>query len=309
MRVLDLSTLLPGPLSTKLLQDVGAHVTKVESPISPDLLKTIKPTQNGVGVAYDFINNQKTIEFLDLRNSEDKSKFLELIKETDVLVENFRPGRLLKMGLGYEDLKKINPNIIHCSITGYGYEHPLSQKAAHDLNILALSGYLDYQSRITLQPFIPPIQIADVLTGYHAALSILAYKAQNKSGWLDISMLDSMKHAYTLLQPAENYLNRDIKAEEMPLWGSYPCYRVYQTKDEKYVVLAAVEPHFWQDFCTANGLEDLKEQQFSLDSEVKIKLENLFHSKTREEWALVENDYCLTPVYSYLEAKEKSIID
>ena len=300
MKILDLSTLLPGPLASKLLLDIADEVIRVENPMNIDLLKTIKPTNNGVGVAYCSLNKNKTIKYLDFRKPEDKEKLIGIIQTCDVLIENHRPGRLDKMGLGYEDSKKYNNKLIYCSITGYGYNNRLSQYPAHDLNILALSGYLDYQNR-SCPPSIPPCQIADVLTSYNAVVQILKKLYKHEAGWLDVSMLDSVKNLFEIVGTTEQYTQKNISPDEMPLWGAFPCYKLYKTKDSKYVALAAIEPQFWNDFCIDNHCEDMTEQQYSLDREVISRIEGIISAKNRDEWGTYGTAYCLTPVYSYLE--------
>jgi crotonobetainyl-CoA:carnitine CoA-transferase CaiB-like acyl-CoA transferase len=305
IKVLDLSTLLPGPLTAKLLQDIGCSVTKVENPLSQDLLRTTKPTENGIGANYLYLNDGKKIISLDIRAQ--NSEFTQLISESDVLIENFRPGRMEKLGYGYDDLLKINPNIIYCSIAGYNTSHPFTKKAAHDLNVIALSGYLDYQFRIQGTPSLPCVQIADILTSYNASLKILAALLEKKPSRIEVSMIESTKYLFSLLAPSEVMLNRNIIGNEMPLSGLFPCYRVYTTKDQRYVALAAIEPSLWNDFCTEQGLNDLIDKQFSTDKYVVDTLEELFKSKNFVEWSELDNDYCLTPVYSFLEAKEKGL--
>ncbi|MEI7578416.1 MAG: CaiB/BaiF CoA-transferase family protein [bacterium] len=309
MKIIDLSSLLPGPLAASILGELGSEIIKIEHDANFDLLRNLQPTENGISVIYQELNKNKKLIRLDLRSDQGKAQILEEVRSADAIIENFRPHFLDKMGLGYQDLIKINPNLIYCSITGYGYEHPLSKKAAHDINILAVSGYLDYQSRYSEEMPLPPVQIADVITSYQAVNKILATKITGKATWLDISMLQAMQHLFTLTAPAEAKLEHNIAPNEMPLWGKYACYHIYKTKDDRYMVLAALEPAFWYDFCTTNKLTDYSQHNFSTSETVISLIQNIIAQKTLAEWVAEDNNYCLSPVYSYLEAKKLGFIN
>src|SRR5919202_1474240 len=143
LRILDLTRLLPGPLGTMLLADMGAEVIKIDLPQSPDYVRSFPPYINGESANYLAYNRSKRSALLDYQTSDGRDKFLELVKTADVVVEQFRPGHLDRLGIGYEVARAVNPRIIYVSITGYGQTGPYSQLAGHDLNFIALAGVLN----------------------------------------------------------------------------------------------------------------------------------------------------------------------
>ncbi len=152
LRVLDLSTLLPGPMCSLFLADLGAEVIKVESPLGDPMrhfdleygLRKNKDDHNNKSSAYFFsLNRNKKSISLDLKTKEGKEIFMKLAKNSDVIIEGFRPGKVDELGVGYKDVNKINPGIVYCSITGYGQNGPYKNKAGHDLNYISLSGLID----------------------------------------------------------------------------------------------------------------------------------------------------------------------
>ena len=144
LKVLDFSTLLPGPFATMMLADMGADVLKIEAPNREDLVKYEGPMDGEVSAAFAHLNRSKRSLALDLKKPEAKEIVYQLIKEYDIVVEQFRPGVMDKLGIGYEKLKEINPAIIFCSITGYGQTGPLRNQAGHDINYLSLAGVSSY---------------------------------------------------------------------------------------------------------------------------------------------------------------------
>ena len=137
LKVLDFSTLLPGPFATMMLADMGAEIIKVESPFREDLVKHQEPIDGDVSAAFGHLNRSKRSLALDLKQEEAKEVIYKLIEEYDIIVEQFRPGVMDKLGIGYDMLKEINPKIIFCSITGYGQTGPLKNRAGHDINYLS----------------------------------------------------------------------------------------------------------------------------------------------------------------------------
>ncbi len=306
MKILDFSTLLPGPEATKILLEEGHEVIKIENINFPDTLKLMKPTQEGIGVIYKNLNNNKAIKQFDFRNENDIAQIIELVKGTDVIIENMRPGRMSKLGLGYESLKAHNEKLIYVSITGYPKDHAWAKKAAHDLNVLAVSGYFEYASRYSQQLNIPPIQIADIATSFYTAIKVLSQKLKNEGAHINVSMIAAIKHYFEVLSPLGNY--EPVEAEQnFPLWGTCLCYNLYKTADNKYVALAAFEGPLWQDFCSENELVNLVDKQFSSDKNDMATIESFFSSKPLEYFTAQDNDYCLTPVLSFKQAKEKGL--
>lgn len=297
-KVLDLSTLLPGPFAAHLLQEYDFDVTKVEDLRNSDPLRQLWPTEGGVSVSYSKINEAKKVVRVDFRLEEDMHKVRHMISESDVLIENYKPGRLSKFGIGYEDCRTLNPKLVYCSISGFGHNHPLSSLPAHDLNVLGYSGFLTLQNAYR----IPSLPFADIITSYETVAQILATLLQGESKYLHISMMQSIINASAFVTAPADHLKRDLKVDEFILWGEYPCYSLYRTKDDKFMVLAAIERSFWGDFCNATGLNGIGNDQFDTSPNIREEIGNVISSKTQQEWVDLHID-CFTPVLSYLESK------
>jgi len=196
LKVLDFSTLLPGPYASLMMADMGAEVLRVESPTRPDLVRALPPKDaSGESAAHSYLNRGKKVIALDLKKPEAIEIVKQLVSEYDIVLEQFRPGVMSRLGLGYEQLKAINPKLIYCSITGYGQSGPFKDRAGHDINYLALSGVADYSRRRGEKPVPQGVQIADIAGGsHHAVMAILAAVIKrnnlNEGQYLDISMTD-----------------------------------------------------------------------------------------------------------------------
>ncbi|HCE38903.1 MAG TPA: carnitine dehydratase, partial [Alcanivorax sp.] len=165
LKVLDFSTLLPGPFATLLLADMGAEVLRVESPTRPDMVRLLPPSEDNVSAVHGYINRSKRSLALDLKTPEGREVVHRLVKDYDIVVEQFRPGVMDKLGVGYETLKAINPGLIYCSITGYGQDGPYRDRAGHDLNYLSIAGMTSYNGRRDSGPAPMAFQVADVAGG------------------------------------------------------------------------------------------------------------------------------------------------
>ena len=175
LKVLDFTTLLPGPFGTRIFADLGADVLRVESPTRVDLARNLPPFDEGVSTSHGFLNRSKKSIGLDLKSPDAVSIVKKLVGEYDILVEQFRPGVMERLGLSYDALSQENPKLIYCSITGYGQSGPYRDRAGHDINYLALSGVSSYSGRKTQGPAPFGVQVADVAGGsLHSVLSILA---------------------------------------------------------------------------------------------------------------------------------------
>jgi alpha-methylacyl-CoA racemase len=184
IKVVDFSTLLPGPLASLILAEGGAEVIKVERPDPGDELRSYEPRFGQASAGFALLNRGKRSIALDLKASGARERFMPLLRSADVLIEQFRPGVMDRLGLGYATLAAVNPRLIYCSITGYGQSGPKSQVAAHDLNYLAETGVLHLAAGADGAPMVPPALIADIAGGsYPAALNILlALRARDASG-------------------------------------------------------------------------------------------------------------------------------
>ena len=291
VKVLDLSNLLPGPMCSLFLADLGADVIKVES-LKGDFMRSVDSNKSKSAYFAALNRNKKSIA-LNLKTNEGKLIFMKLAKDADVIIEGFRPGKADSLGIGYKNIKKINQKIIYCSITGYGQKGAYRNKAGHDLNYASLSGLLDIMSS---KPFVPGVQIADVGCAIIAAFSIassLFYREKSgKGNYIDASIFNS---AISLI--SIHIAQRSVSTNRRTiLSGSKPCYNVYKTKDKKYASLGAIESKFWQSFCNAAKRQDLLSRQFESSAVKEMKI--LFMSKTIKEWMGLNKkfDFCCEPV-------------
>jgi len=256
--VIDLTTLLPGPLATLMLAEAGATVIKIERP-GGDEMRRFPPFRNGVSAPFALLNRGKTCETMDLKEAGDRNRLLALIDRADILVEQFRPGVMARLGLGYEDLKARNPRLIYCSISGYGQEGPRAGEAGHDLNYIGATGLLALAPGPSDQPVVPPALVADIGGGsFPAVINILlALRERERTGRgcrLDIAMADAM---FTFAWYAWAIRFATGQAPEpgaLPLAGGSPRYQLYPTADGQLVACAALEQKFWDAFTTAIGL-------------------------------------------------------
>jgi len=194
--VLDFTTLLPGPLASLMLAEAGAEVIKIERPGGEDM-RRFPPFKDGVSAAFAMLNRGKQGLSLDLKSEADREKLKPLIARADIVLEQFRPGVMARLGLGYEDMRAINPKIIYCAISGYGQDGPRAQEAGHDINYIGATGLLDLQPGPLNHPVVPPALIADIAGGTLPAVMniLLALRQRDQSGQgchLDIAMTDAM---------------------------------------------------------------------------------------------------------------------
>lgn len=310
LRVLDLSRLLPGPFATQLLADFGADVIKVEEPGSGDYLRGFEPLVRGESAFFLNLNRNKRSIALDLRIEEGRAVFRELVETADVLVESFRPGVMARLGLDAEELLRRFPRLIYCSVTGYGREGPLADRAGHDVNYLGISGALGLMGGSDGRPVIPGYQVADLGGGaLHACLGILlALQARERNGRgqvVDAAMVDGVaswlvyRWGYHATQSGgEPYLS-----------GEYPCYAVYRAGDGRFLALGALEPKFWERLCLHLGHPEWVPLQFTGGDERRRifgELRRLFGTRSRDEWAeeLGPLDCCVTPVLEVEELED-----
>ena len=280
IKVLDLSRLLPGPFCSMILADHGAQVISVEDKrfLTDDLFFTT-------------VNRNKEHMSLDLKTEEGKEIFFRLVKESDILLEGFRPGVVNRLGVDYDTVKKVNPKIIYCSITGYGQSGPYRDRVGHDVNYLSFSGVLDLIGEKDRPPSIPGTQIADITCGgMNAALGIiLALHAREKTGkgqYVDISMTDG---ALSLLPAILFYYQSSgqvYKRSDTFLSHRYACYNTYETADGRHLSIGAVENRFWKPLCEHFGVPEYTPLQYDDDRRQEIVdfMRTTFKKKTLQEW-------------------------
>ncbi|MCF4994477.1 CoA transferase, partial [Pseudomonas syringae] len=312
LKILDFSTLLPGPFASLLLADMGAEVLRIESPTRPDLLRVLPPHDGGVSASHAYLNRNKRSLALDLKQPAALDIVKQLVADHDIVLEQFRPGVMERLGLGYEALKAINPKLIYVSITGYGQTGPYRDRAGHDINYLALSGLASYTGRADSGPLPLGMQVADVAGGsLHGVIGLLAAViARQQTGQgthLDVSMTDC---AFSLNAMAgAGYL----ACGETPGWenqmlngGSF--YDHYRSRDGRWFAVGSLEPGFMQPLCETLGRPDLAAQglspnpatQRALKDALKTEFEKHDFAQLCELFAGV--DACVEPVLSLDEA-------
>ncbi len=314
LKILDFSTLLPGPFGTLMLADLGAQVLRVEAPDRADLTRELGAKDGDSSYLHRYINRSKKSLGLNLKKPEAIEIIKQLILEYDIVVEQFRPGVMDKLGLGYDVLKAVNPKLIYCSLTGYGQTGPYRDRAGHDNNYLALAGVQDHSRRKGQAPVPAGIQIADLAGGsLHLVTGLLAaviHRTDTGIGqYVDISMTDA---AFTLNAiAASNCLGADINTgPEQEILNGGQFYDYYKTSDGRYFSVGGLEPKFRQVLCTAMGRPDLLEQAFSADLEQQLvfkrAITDFFKSKTYVECLTLFKavDACVEPVLTLSEACE-----
>jgi alpha-methylacyl-CoA racemase len=306
--VLDFTTLLPGPLATLLLAEAGAEVIKIERPGGEDM-RHYEPRFDGESAMFTLLNRGKKSLVLDLKNEADRDKLKPLIARADILVEQFRPGVMARLGFGYDAVRAINPRLIYCSITGYGQNGPRAGEAGHDLNYIGYTGLLALNPGPADAPVVPPALIADIAGGtLPAAMNILlALRQRDRTGQgcaLDIAMTDAM---FTF---AGHALASGQATGQFPglggarLSGGSPRYQIYPTRDGKFVCCAALEQKFWEAFTAAIGLDAKFIDDRRDPAATKVAVAAVVAGKTADEWrpALAAADCCVTVMATLEEA-------
>ncbi|MHC1595272.1 MAG: CaiB/BaiF CoA transferase family protein [Candidatus Syntropharchaeales archaeon] len=307
IKILDLSRMLPFEYCTMILADLGADVLKIEEPGIGDYMRWIPPTLKEENAIFLLMNRNKQSVTLNLRKEGAKEVLCDLVAKADVLFESFRPGVMEKLGLGYEVLSKINPNLIYCSSTGYGQTGDYRNEPGHDLNYISIAGILERTG--LKEPVIPGIPIADMTIGVYSSVAmlaaLLARERIGKGQYIDISMTDCML-SYNSANIGDYIAGKREKAE---LRGEAPYYNVYQTKDGKWLSVGNIEEKFWEDMCRGMERPDLIERHgFGLSDEEKEalrdELKSIFAGKTQAEWLKIfeDKDTCITPVQTVEEA-------
>ncbi|MDH0749666.1 CoA transferase [Pseudomonas sp. GD03842] len=312
LKVLDFSTLLPGPFASLLLADMGAQVLRIESPTRPDLLRTMPPHDQGISASHAYLNRNKRSLTLDLKRPEAVDVVKRLVADHDIVLEQFRPGVMDRLGLGYSALKAINPRLIYVAITGYGQTGPYRARAGHDINYLALAGLASQTGREGSGPLPLSVQVADVAGGsLHGVIGLLAaVVARQQTGhgqFVDISMTDcafslnGLAGAGALAaglepEPEGHFLNG----------GSY--YDYYRSREGRWFSVGSLEPVFMKTLCEALGRPELakrglspeRSDQQALKAELQIEFERRSFEELEALFAGV--DACVEPVLRFSEA-------
>jgi alpha-methylacyl-CoA racemase len=303
--VLDFSTVGPGSRCTRILADYGALVIKVGAP----------PRKGGVQIqpafwAYSANRGMKQVR-LDLKAHEGRAALLKLAERADVVLESYRPGVVSRLGIGYDDVRAVNPRIVYCSTSGYGQTGPSAQWAGHDINYLAVGGYLHTGGRRgDGGPPLPGATIADSAAGgMHAALAIFAaLLRRERSGvgeYLDVSVADGVLFLTSLYVDQHLATGADPGPGHDVLTGRYACYDTYAARDGKWLAVGAIEPHFFANLCKALGCEQWTSRQLEdgVQDEIRADFRAAFASRDRDDWVaeLAAADTCVSPVYDVAE--------
>lgn len=313
LKVLDFTTLLPGPFATMMLADMGAEVIKVESPDRVDLAKHLPPMDGGVSALFGQLQRSKRSLALDLKQSEAREIIYQLIQDYDIVVEQFRPGVMDKLGIGYEKLKEVNPRVIYCSITGYGQTGPLRNRAGHDINYLAIAGAASYSSRKNQAPVPAGIQVADLAGGsLQSVIGLLAavyHRERTGEGqYIDISMTDAVFSLNAMYGTGYLAGGKEPDPEsEMLNGGSF--YDYYETLDHRYLSVGSLEPQFQTRLCQLIGDSNLVKLSCSQKPDEQIAFKRILAAaikqKSFEEWLTIlgdDFDGCVEPVLKFSEA-------
>lgn len=312
LKILDFTTLLPGPYATWMLAEMGAEVLKISAPGRKDLVLDSEPfAKNGLSANRAWLNNKKKEIFLNLKEETSQKEIIRLIKEEgyNCIIEQFRPGVMDKFGLAYEDIKKVQSDILYLSLTGYGQDGPYKDRAGHDINFLALSGIMGHSGRKDGGPVLYGMQVADMAAAQNAIIGILAAlnkrNATGNGSYIDVSILDSVI-AYNTMTGAGLMMTGMNPGREENFLNGGSLYDFYQTKDNKYLSFGALEPKFFEKFCKLIGKEEwIVSSCLCPDyKEKKEVLREIFKGKTRDEWVNIFDgaDCCIEPVLDLKEA-------
>jgi crotonobetainyl-CoA:carnitine CoA-transferase CaiB-like acyl-CoA transferase len=306
LKVLDFTTLLPGPFATMYLADWGADVLRVEAPDREDMSRTMPPFVKGVSTTHAFLNRSKKSIVLDLKEASARQKILELVQDYDVVVEQFRPGVMARLGLDYKALSAVNPRVIYCSLTGYGQTGPYADRAGHDINYAALSGLAAMTGTRAGGPVIHGNPVCDLAGSFHTLFGLLTalyHRERTGEGQaVDISITDSS------LMLSGLWLSMGLGAQQYPSWegtllNGASFYGYYRCSDGKYLSVGGLEPKFLYGFLEAIEALDLLQGDLNRPEylvRMRIEIQERIQRKTLDTWLGIFSrlDVCVEPVLS-----------
>ncbi|HUG25879.1 CaiB/BaiF CoA transferase family protein [Piscinibacter sp.] len=325
MRVIDFTRLLPGPLATRHLLELGAEVIKVEGPPEQgqdDGTRHMGRTADDIAqdrdsLTFRLLNEGKQLRQLDLREAAGRDAALALARDADVLIEGFRPGVMQRLGLGWDVLHAANPRLVVCAITGYGQQGPWSQRAGHDINYIAMAGVLEQIATSDGDIAVPNFQIGDLLGGTQAALcgvlaALVGALRTGRGRFVDISMAHEVLRHHVLAAATLSATGRVPLPGRDMLSGGAPCYGVYRTADGRHLAVGALELKFWRALCGALDRPRWAHRHWSLgerpggDEAMRLRTDvaALFASQPLNHWVKLFDtvDCCVTPVLRLDEA-------
>lgn len=300
LKVIDLTRVLAGPYATMILADFGAEIIKIEVPNTGDDSRAFGPYVNGESAYFMSINRNKKSLTLNLKTDEGKEILKKLVEKADVLVENFRPGTMEKLGLGYDVLKEINPKLIYAASSGYGHTGPYSQRAAYDAVVQAMGGIMSITGSKGGKPTRVGTSIGDIAAGLFTAIGILtALNYRNETGKgqkVDVAMLDCQ------VAMLENAIARYTATGNIPKpdgnkHSSIVPFESFETKNGD-IMVAAGNDSLFKKLCISLGIEQVSnDSRFSTNplrnenySEIKEILVDIFAQKTTDEWMSILDD-------------------
>lgn len=312
LTVLDFSTLLPGPLAALMLAEAGARVIKIERPGGEDMRlhgPIVGEGKAAMSAYYALLNRGKEIVTVDLKAKDAFERLRPLIETADVVIEQFRPGVMERLGFGPEALQAVNPRLVYCSISGYGATGPRAAAPGHDLNYQATTGALAIGRMSKTDPQMPGTLTADIAGGtFPAVINILlALIGRDKTGRgsrIDIAMTDAM-FTFGFFSQAEGAATGRFPDPGEPIFvGSLPRYSLYGTKDERLLAVGALEDKFWLAFCDVIALPAELRDDHATPAATRAAVAERVAARTHAEWtaALAGTEFCVTPVLSMAEA-------
>jgi alpha-methylacyl-CoA racemase len=317
IRVLDLTRLLPGPVATMHLADMGAEVIKIEDPGVGDYARTMGPVKNAVSQFFVAVNRGKSLLRMDLKDAGQRDEFLRMVDGADAVVESFRPGVMDRLGLGWAVLKQRNPKLVMCAISGYGQTGPFAQHAGHDINYIGYAGMLEQNVGADGAPALPNLQVGDLLGGAQAAVqgmlaALLGARMHGRGRFVDVSMTDAVLAHNIMPLVAVNNTGKPAPAGRDLLTGGVACYNVYRTSDDRFMAVGALELKFWEGVCDVLQRPEWKHRHWSLGQQVggaeqmalKAQLDLEFSRRSMAQWTDIFGpvDCCVTPVLRTDEA-------
>jgi alpha-methylacyl-CoA racemase len=319
IRVIDLTRLLPGPLATRHLAELGAEVLKIEGPAAQgqdDGTRVMGQTgaERRAGepaLTFRELNRGKALLRLDLRTPEGAAELIELVRGADVLVEGFRPGVMDKLGLGWQALRAVNPKLVMCAISGYGQTSAWAHRAGHDINYIAMAGVLEQIATVDGELAVPNFQIGDLMGGTQAAVTgilagLLGAQRTGCGRFVDVSMAHEVLRHHVLATYTLKTTGHTPPPGRDLLSGGVPCYGVYRTADARHLAVGALELKFWQALCGAVGRPAWATQHWTLGLAIggpesmalRAELAAVLAAETLAHWVTQFEavDACVTPV-------------
>jgi alpha-methylacyl-CoA racemase len=308
LTILDFASVGPAARASRILADYGMNVIKV-APVAASGAKQIDPVYHAYGAGRGMQKMR-----VDLKSPEGKQVIYKLAATVDVVMESYRPGVAARLGIGYDDIKRHNTNVVYCSTSGYGQDGPYAQWAGHDLNYLAVGGFLACSGRDSEgRPAIPGATVADSAGGgMHAAMAIVAALLnrlrKGEGAYLDVAATDGVLSLMSLYLDQYTATGVETRPNETVLTGAYAWYGVYNTLGGGAISVAAIESHFFRNLCRLLGLERFSDSQYdrAMQGQMKAAFQEVFMTRERDAWTelLAAENTCVAPVLSVAEVVE-----